>query len=201
MIEDHDLIALIRRKKRKKADSVKMSIEIRPDKMTSDSELGYDMQTCFEPVHFSVDADTIVAQVKTATALMLFEKAIQEASKKYRDSLGKIYGPLMAEFISQYSNAFLKKTPSMYEATQVMQHIKAFAGELAMREESEEAIFDAKRIEAAIADGCGVDAPGSYIAWLCKQTEVYAMEMPGKRYDIGNLESYERVQKEYGGIK
>lgn len=60
---------------------------------------------------------------------------------------------------------------------------------------------DAKKIEAAIADGCGVDAPGSYIAWLCKQTDVYAMEMPGKRYDIGNLESYERVQKEYGGIK
>ena len=60
---------------------------------------------------------------------------------------------------------------------------------------------DAKKIEAAISDGCGVDAPGSYIAWLCKQTDVYAMEMPGKRYDIGNLESYERVQKEYGGIK
>ena len=60
---------------------------------------------------------------------------------------------------------------------------------------------DAKKIEAAILDGCGVDAPGSYIAWLCKQTDVYAMEMPGKRYDIGNLESYERVQKEYGGIK
>ena len=60
---------------------------------------------------------------------------------------------------------------------------------------------DAKKIESAIADGCGVDAPGSYIAWLCKNTDVYAMEMPGKRYDIGNLESYERVQKEYGGIK
>jgi hypothetical protein len=24
--------------------------------------------------------------------------------------------------------------------------------------------------------------------------------MPGKRYDIGNLESYEKVQKEYKGI-
>ena len=73
MIEDHDLIALIRRKKRQKADSVKMSIEIRPDQMTSDSDLGYEMHTYFEPVHFSIDSDTIVAQVKTATALMLFE--------------------------------------------------------------------------------------------------------------------------------
>lgn len=59
---------------------------------------------------------------------------------------------------------------------------------------------DAKLVKKGIASGCGVDAPGSYIAWLCTQTPVHAMEMPGKRYDIGNLESYERVQKEYQGI-
>lgn len=59
---------------------------------------------------------------------------------------------------------------------------------------------DAARVQKGIDAGCGVDAPGSYIAWLCKQTDVYAMEMPGKRYDIGNLESYESVQKEYKGI-
>lgn len=58
----------------------------------------------------------------------------------------------------------------------------------------------AKLIQKGIDGGCGVDAPGSFIAWLCKQVEVYAMEMPGKRYDIGNLESYEKVQKEYKGI-
>ncbi len=60
---------------------------------------------------------------------------------------------------------------------------------------------DAKLVEKGIASGCGVDAPGSYIAWLCTQTEVHAMEMPGERYDIGNLESYERVQRDYQGIK
>lgn len=59
---------------------------------------------------------------------------------------------------------------------------------------------DSLLIEEAISDGCGVDAPGSYIAWLCKRSPVYAMEMPGKRYDIGNVESYEKVQKEYVGI-
>ena len=59
---------------------------------------------------------------------------------------------------------------------------------------------DAKLIEAGIEAGCGTDAPGSYIAWLCKQTYVYAMEMPGRRYDIGNLESYEQVKKDYCGI-
>lgn len=59
---------------------------------------------------------------------------------------------------------------------------------------------DAKRIQDGINAGCGVDAPGSYIAWLCKETQVHAMGMPGSRYDIGNLASYEKVQTEYKGI-
>lgn len=59
---------------------------------------------------------------------------------------------------------------------------------------------DAKRIPEAIADGCGTDAPGSYIAWLCRRAAVHAMEMPGSRYDIGNLESYEQVKRTYRGI-
>ncbi len=59
---------------------------------------------------------------------------------------------------------------------------------------------DTRLVKKGIEGGCGVDAPGSYIAWLCTQTKVHAMEMPGKRYDIGNFESYERVQKEYKGI-
>lgn len=59
---------------------------------------------------------------------------------------------------------------------------------------------DAELVEKGINEGCGVDAPGSYIAWLCTQSTVHAMKMPGKRYDIGNLESYEQVKKEYKGI-
>ena len=59
---------------------------------------------------------------------------------------------------------------------------------------------DAKRVAQGIESGCGTDAPGSYIAWLCAQAAVHAMEMPGKRYDIGNLESYEKVKAEYRGI-
>jgi glucose-1-phosphate thymidylyltransferase len=54
-------------------------------------------------------------------------------------------------------------------------------------------------IKKGIESGCGVDAPGSFIAWLCSQTVVHAFKMPGKRYDIGNLESYQKVQKEYKG--
>ena len=59
---------------------------------------------------------------------------------------------------------------------------------------------DAQRIPQAIESGCGIDAPGSFIAWLATQTAVYAMEMPGSRYDIGNLESYNEVSSIYKGI-
>lgn len=59
---------------------------------------------------------------------------------------------------------------------------------------------DAALVEKGIQAGCGTDAPGSYLAWLCTQTPVYAMEMPGSRYDIGNLETYEKAQTEYQGI-
>jgi len=60
---------------------------------------------------------------------------------------------------------------------------------------------DAHLVSAGIAAGCGTDAPGSYIAWLCKQTRVHAMEMPGSRYDVGNLESYEKICRIYEGIR
>lgn len=58
----------------------------------------------------------------------------------------------------------------------------------------------ARMVRDAIADGCGTDAPGSFIAWLAERVSVHAMEMPGKRYDIGNLESYEAVKATYNGI-
>ena len=56
---------------------------------------------------------------------------------------------------------------------------------------------DVPRVAQAIASGCGTDAPGSFIAWLSAQTTVHAWQMPGPRYDIGNLESYERVKREF----
>ena len=58
----------------------------------------------------------------------------------------------------------------------------------------------ARLVKEGIKDGCGIDAPGSFIAYLCERKPVYAFLMPGKRYDIGNLESYEAVKKEYHGI-
>ena len=59
---------------------------------------------------------------------------------------------------------------------------------------------DVRRIPAAVAAGCGTDAPGSLVAWLSGQVSVHAMQMPGRRYDIGNLESYKQVCESYKGI-
>ena len=59
---------------------------------------------------------------------------------------------------------------------------------------------DVKKIKDAIADGCGTDAPGSLVAWMCAHSRMHSMVMPGSRYDIGNLESYRAVQENYKGI-
>jgi len=59
---------------------------------------------------------------------------------------------------------------------------------------------DARLIAQGIAAGCGTDSPGSFAAWLSTQAPVHSMEMPGRRYDVGTLESYEKVQSEYRGI-
>ena len=59
---------------------------------------------------------------------------------------------------------------------------------------------DVPLVKVGIDGGCGVDAPGSFIAWLSGQTKVHAWEMEGRRYDIGNLASYEEVKERYKGI-
>lgn len=53
------------------------------------------------------------------------------------------------------------------------------------------------RVEEAINNGCNVDAPGSLAAWISGKTNLHAWLMSGKRYDIGDMKSYEYVQKVY----
>lgn len=60
---------------------------------------------------------------------------------------------------------------------------------------------DAKKIKDAINDHCKTDAPGSLVSWMCKKTVIHSMKMPGNRYDIGDVKSYEKVCKDYSGIK
>ena len=57
---------------------------------------------------------------------------------------------------------------------------------------------DAKKTLQAVDTGvCGVDAPGEFLAWLCGQSNVYAWGIPGKRYDIRDMEGYKRVEECY----
>ena len=59
---------------------------------------------------------------------------------------------------------------------------------------------DVGLVKEGIEAGCGVDAPGSFVAWLSRVTPVHAYKMPGRRYDIGNLVSYEEVKRTYSGF-
>lgn len=56
---------------------------------------------------------------------------------------------------------------------------------------------DLPLVNKGITEGCGTDAPGSFIAWLCTQATVHAWEMPAARFDIGSLETYEEAQRIY----
>ena len=58
---------------------------------------------------------------------------------------------------------------------------------------------DLARLDEALTSGCGVDAPGSLAAWVASVAPVYAMKMPGPRYDIGDLASYRAVCALFGG--
>ena len=58
---------------------------------------------------------------------------------------------------------------------------------------------DILRIQEALNDGCGYDAPGSFAAWLSRKSDMHAYKMPGKRYDIGDLVSYESVKNIFSG--
>ena len=58
---------------------------------------------------------------------------------------------------------------------------------------------DLPLVSKGIAEGCGTDAPGSFIAWLCTQTTVHAWEMPAARHDIGSLETYKEACRIYEG--
>lgn len=57
---------------------------------------------------------------------------------------------------------------------------------------------DLPLIRTALEDGCGYDAPGNLARYLCGRTTMHAWEMPGRRYDVGTLDSYEEVKSIFG---
>lgn len=54
---------------------------------------------------------------------------------------------------------------------------------------------DLPLIRSCLEHGCGFDAPGNLAHYLVRETTLHAWEMPGGRFDIGSLDSYEEAQK------
>ena len=57
---------------------------------------------------------------------------------------------------------------------------------------------DLPLIRGAIAGGCGFDAPGNLAHYLVDRTVIHAWPMPGGRFDIGSLDTYEEAKRKYG---
>lgn len=57
---------------------------------------------------------------------------------------------------------------------------------------------DMPLIKDCMNHGCGFDAPGNLAHYLCEVTEMHAWEMPGGRFDIGSLDTYEEAKRIYG---
>lgn len=53
-------------------------------------------------------------------------------------------------------------------------------------------------LRKCIEQGCNTDAPGNLLQTVCRQTKIYAWEMTGKRYDIGNIQSYNETKQIFG---
>lgn len=53
-------------------------------------------------------------------------------------------------------------------------------------------------IKDCIKHGCRFDAPGNLAHYLCEIVDIYAWQMPGNRFDIGNLDTYEEAKVIFG---
>lgn len=59
---------------------------------------------------------------------------------------------------------------------------------------------DLPLIKDSLNHGCGFDAPGNLTHYLSSVTTLHAWAMPGKRFDIGSLDSYREAQSIKGGF-
>lgn len=57
---------------------------------------------------------------------------------------------------------------------------------------------DLPLIRTCLEHGCGHDAPGNLAHWLVDRTIIHAWPMPGRRHDIGSLDSYYEAQQLFG---
>lgn len=58
---------------------------------------------------------------------------------------------------------------------------------------------DVRRIAEYLDNGNNPDAPGHYVAWLYKRSDLYGVALPGTWYDIGDLQAYEEAERFFTG--
>lgn len=56
---------------------------------------------------------------------------------------------------------------------------------------------DLPLIRDCMQHGCGFDAPGNLAHYLVDKTTLHAYPMPGTRFDIGSLDTYEEAKEKY----
>ncbi len=56
---------------------------------------------------------------------------------------------------------------------------------------------DLPLIRDCMAHGCGFDAPGNLAHYLIEATTLHAWPMPGLRFDIGSMDSYNEAQSKF----
>jgi len=54
---------------------------------------------------------------------------------------------------------------------------------------------DVQRVAEYLDNGNNPDAPGHYVAWLYKRSELYGVALPGTWYDIGDLDAYKEAEQ------
>ena len=58
---------------------------------------------------------------------------------------------------------------------------------------------DLDLVRHSVENGCGADAPGNLARYLVSRTTLHAWPMPGPRFDIGSLDTYEEAKRRFGG--
>ena len=56
---------------------------------------------------------------------------------------------------------------------------------------------DLDLVHHAVENGCGKDAPGNLAHYMAGHTILHAWPMPGARFDIGSLDTYEEARRKY----
>ena len=57
---------------------------------------------------------------------------------------------------------------------------------------------DLDLVRHSVENGCGADAPGNLARYLVSRTPIHAWPMPGPRFDIGSLDTYEEAKRRFG---